>query len=141
MTNPVIKSVPADKIQLEDGVMELVNSEKMKPYMAIIQALDNGEDAATQLVELANVPFEDRYSWRIMSALRLAFYDFDSSSIRADLQTLSEERKKKLFEPIELRAMQFCKFIVTLYGKENGKQFILWALDTVTAEPEANSTQ
>ena len=134
------ESIPVDKIQFEDGVMELITSEKMKPYLAIAQAFQESGDASAQLAKLANIPFEDRYTYRVMSALKWAFGDFDSNSIRADLQTLSEVEKRKLLEPIELRTMQFCVFITTLYGKENGRRFIHWALDTVTAEPDQSAT-
>jgi len=102
-------------------------------------ALNRNENATVELADMAKVPLDGRYVSRFMSALNMAFFDFDSSGIRMNLRTLSDTNKEKLFEPLETRMMQFCLLVTTVYEK-NGKHFIQWALDTVTADSDQKPT-
>lgn len=76
-----------------------------------------GQNTEPHLDALAAIPLEERYVWRVISALKWAFCDLDTDSATADLHTLSEEDLKKVVEPLTLRAIQFCLFVNALLGE------------------------
>ena len=117
MTDGKISSVPISEIHSEEGAQDLVRSESMKPYLALLKALVSGQNTEPYLVALAALPLEERYVWRVMSALKWAFCDLDTQNAIADLHTLSEDDLKKVVEPLSLRAIQFCLFVSALVGE------------------------
>jgi len=56
----------------EEGALELAESKSMKPYMSLTIAMIQGRDVATALREIASLPLEERYVWRIASTLKWA---------------------------------------------------------------------
>jgi thioesterase domain-containing protein len=118
MTDERIRSVPVNDLNVESGAQELVRSERMKPYLALLKAQMGGQDTEPYLDALAALPLEERYVWRVISALKWAFCDLDTDSATADLHTLSEEDLKKVVEPLTLRAIQFCLFVNALLGED-----------------------
>ncbi|MHB1958863.1 MAG: hypothetical protein ACYCO5_07515 [Acidobacteriaceae bacterium] len=114
MTDAKIRRVPISELKIEEGAQELVRSEKMKPYLALLKARMGGQDTEPYLAALAALPLEERYIWRVMSALKWAFCDLETESVTADLHTLSEDDLKKVLEPLTLRATQFCIFVNAL---------------------------
>jgi hypothetical protein len=138
MKNKEIRSVPMKDIKTEPGSDELVHSEKMKPYLALITAHMGGQDTQPYLAALAALPLEDRYVWRVISALKWGFCDFDSQSARADLYTLSERDLETVAEPLAVRAIQFCLFVQALVGQEAMEkimqQALRYAKDSTTAQ-------
>jgi hypothetical protein len=81
-------------------------------------SISGGLDADPYLAALAALPLEERYVWRVMSALRWAFCDLETESVNADIHTLSKEDLKKVVEPLTLRATQFCLFANALLGED-----------------------
>jgi hypothetical protein len=77
MENREPESIPISSIRVEDGAQELVRSEKMKPYLALLKAQIGGQDTTPFFDALAALPLEDRYSWRVTSALKWAFCDLE----------------------------------------------------------------
>jgi hypothetical protein len=128
MTDGKISRVPVSELHSEDGAKELVCSEKMKPYLAILKAQMSGQDTEPYLAALAALPLEERYVWRVVSALKWAFCDLDTESAIADLHTLSEADLKKVVEPLSLRAIQFCMFVNALIGGEATERIMQHAL-------------
>ncbi|MGA3318911.1 MAG: hypothetical protein ABSC64_21035 [Candidatus Korobacteraceae bacterium] len=61
MKDGEIKTVPVKDLKTEPGSDELVQSEKMKPYLALLAAHMNGQDTEPYLAALAALPLEDRY--------------------------------------------------------------------------------
>jgi hypothetical protein len=118
MAEGKITSLPTSEIHSEAGAQELVRSEKMKPYLALMKAQIAGQDTEPYLAALAALPLEERYVWRVISALKWAFCDLDTENAIADLNTLSEEDLKKVVEPLSLRAIQFCLFVNALIGED-----------------------
>jgi hypothetical protein len=112
------KRLPISEIQIEPGAQELVRSERMKPYLALLKAQMGGQDTEPYLAALAALPLEERYVWRVISALKWAFCDLETESATADLHTLSEEDLKQVVEPLILRATQFCLFVNALVGED-----------------------
>ena len=118
MAEGKITSLPTSEIHSEAGAQELVRSEKMKPYLALMKAQIAGQDTEPYLAALAALPLEERYVWRVISALKWAFCDLDTENAIADVHTLSEEDLKKVVEPLSLRAIQFCLFVNALIGED-----------------------
>ena len=133
------ESIPTSSIRVEDGAKELARSEKMKPYLELLKAQIGGQDTGPFVEALAAVPLEDRYSWRVMSALKWAFCDLETENLIADLETLSAADVKKLVEPLQMRTLQFSIFILTMLGEEVGEQLILHALQGAKASIGAES--
>ena len=128
MTDGKMSSVPISEIHSEDGARDLVRSERMKPYLAFLKAQISGEDTEPYLAALAALPLEERYVWRVISALKWAFCDLDTENAIADLNTLSKEDFKKVVEPLSLRAIQFCLFVNALIGEEATERIMQHAL-------------
>jgi hypothetical protein len=100
----------------------------MKPYLALLKAQMGGQDTEPHLAALAALPLEERYVWRVISALKWAFCDLETESATADLHTLSEEDLKKVVEPLTLRATQFCLFVNALLGEDATERIMQQAL-------------
>jgi hypothetical protein len=140
MSEKKISMVPISEIGAEAGSDELVRSERMRPYLALLTAKMGGQDTAPFLVALAAVPLEDRYVWRVMSALKWAFCDLETESATADLHTLSTEDLKTVTEPLALRAIQFCLFVKALLGQNATEQMMQQALRYAKdSEPNASN--
>jgi len=78
-------------IAAKDGVAELLQSENMRPYIRLHVAASDGQRTIEQLLEFCDIPLEKRYLWRIVSALKWAFVDYDSVSVVLDRTTLSSD--------------------------------------------------
>ena len=113
-----ISKLPISEIHSEDGAQDLVRSERMKPYLALLKAQIGGQDTEPFLTALAALPLEERYVWRVISALKWAFCDLETENAIADFRTLSEEDRVRVAEPLTLRATQFCLFINALIGED-----------------------
>jgi hypothetical protein len=100
----------------------------MKPYFALLKAQMSGQDTEPYLAALAALPLEERYVWRVISALKWAFCDLETESAIADFRTLSEEDRVRVAEPLTLRATQFCLFVNALLGEEATDQIMQHAL-------------
>jgi hypothetical protein len=106
---------PATRVT-EDGALELAESESMKPYMSLTMAIIQGRDVATALRGIASLPLEDRYVWRIASALKWALVDFNPTTLRADIKSLPPADLAKVRQLVRNRAVQFRLFLAELYS-------------------------
>ena len=122
------KFIPIDALRAESGSEELVNSENMKPYMELLMAEMGGRDTSRALAALAALPLEQRYVWRVISALKWGLCDLETENVAADIATLSEQELKSIAEPLALRAMQFSLFVKALVGDTQGREIMLQAL-------------
>ena len=128
MAEEKIRNLSISEIHSEEGSQELVRSEKMKPYLANLKAQIAGHDTEPHLAALAALPLEERYVWRVISALKWAFCDLETESAIADFRTLSEEDRVKVAEPLTLRATQFCLFVNALLGEDATERIMQHAL-------------
>lgn len=135
------KPISIANIKVEDGAQELVRSQKMRPYLALLEAQMSGQDTAPFIAALATMPPEDRYVWRVMSALKWAFCDLETESVIADLRTLSEEDTEKVTDRLRLRTLQFCIFVCTMLGQNAGEQLILQELRSAKTSLASNSIE
>jgi hypothetical protein len=128
MSEENIRNLPISEIHTEDGAQDLVRSERMKPYLAILKAQLAGQDTEQHFAALAALPLEVRYVWRVISALKWAFCDLETESAIADFRTLSEDDCLKVAEPLTLRATQFCLFVNALLGEDATERIMQHAL-------------
>jgi hypothetical protein len=90
----------------------------MVPYLEFAKAVITNADTTAELETIRQLPLERRYVWRIASALKWAFADFDDLSVEADRLTLTAEDATKVVDLLRLRPMQFCMFLKALLGTE-----------------------
>jgi hypothetical protein len=111
----------------------------MKPYLVILKAQIAGKDTEPYLKALATLPLEERYVWRVISALKWAFCDLETESAIADFRTLSEEDRVKVADPLTLRATQFCLFLNALLGEDATERIMQHALRCAKESSEPTS--
>jgi hypothetical protein len=128
MAEEKIRNLPISEIHSEEGAQDLVRSERMKPYLALLKAQMAGQHTEPHIAALAALPLEERYVWRVISALKWAFCDLETESAIADFRTLSEEDRVKVAEPLTLRATQFCLFVNALLGEDATERIMQHAL-------------
>jgi hypothetical protein len=112
------KPIPIKDLISEDGAHELATSETMQPYLRLLKAGLQNEDTTPHVEEIAQLPLEKRYIWRIASALKWGFADFDSVYVPVDRETLSEEDLRKVLDLLRFRPMQLCMFLKALIGEQ-----------------------
>jgi hypothetical protein len=139
MSEENIRNLPISEIHTEDGAQDLVRSERMKPYLAILKAQLAGQDTEQHFAALAALPLEVRYVWRVISALKWAFCDLETESAIADFRTLSEDDRLKVAEPLTLRATQFCLFVNALLGEDATERIMQHALRCAKGSSEPAS--
>jgi hypothetical protein len=123
-----VEWVPIKDLKTEEGAKELLDSELMKPYLRAAASFMANEDMAAAIAEIAELPLEQRYVWRIASALKWAFADFDDLSVQVDRQTLSPEDSERVLDLLKLRPIQFCMFLKALVGAEKMQRMMVEAI-------------
>jgi hypothetical protein len=78
--------------------------------------------------EIAALPLENRYVWRVASALQWAFADMDTLTVEVDRQTLSLKDRRRLLELVKHRPLQFCLFLSTLFGQKQMELLMISAI-------------
>ena len=120
--------MPINRIRTDDIAHDLISSRL--EYVQYITALTQGQTGESELEKIRALPLEKRYTWRVASALRWAFADFESMNISVDLNTLSKEDLKKLVELVHIpvRAIQFCGYLKSLIGYEEMEKLMADAI-------------
>jgi hypothetical protein len=122
------KMIPIGEIRTEAGAEELVRSESMKPDLELLIAEMGGLDTNPARAALSALPLEQRYVWRVISALKWGLCDLETENVAADIATLSEQDLKSVAEPMALRAMQFSLFLKALVGETEAREMMLRAI-------------
>ena len=130
MNDPEYKIVDASQLKHEDGAAELFDAPEMAPYRRYIEAALFGADPAPAVRDIAALPLDKRYIWRIASALKTAFADFDDWNVHIDRQTLPPADAENVARLLRARPLQFCLFLKALYGPEAMEQILLQAIAT-----------
>src|SRR5580692_169928 len=115
--NP-IKHVPISQLHQEEGARELATSPAMEPYLNFAAALMQGRDPEPELGEIRELPLEERYIWRVASALKWGFADFDNLNVEADKLTLTTDELGRVMSLLKLRPMQMALFLKALVGTD-----------------------
>ena len=103
MQNVSLRGVKVDPL-----AHELATSEGTRPYLDFLikSYSDNkaGLEAALQVVR--DLPLEKRYTWRVFSALKWAFADFEDEYVGLDLPNIPEPMRSEMTKELELRFLQ-----------------------------------
>ena len=118
MGDPKYKVVEASSLKMEEGAEDLLNSPGMLPYGRYIEAAITGADIGPSTQEIAALSLEKRYVWRVASALKWGFADFEDWNVAVDRKTLQPEDFDKLMQLLRFRPIQFCMFLKALVGPE-----------------------
>ena len=134
MSDDKPKSIPIKDLVTEEGAHELATSETMQPYLQLLKAGLQNKDTTPHLEEIAQLPLEKRYIWRIASALKWGFADFDSVYVPIDRETLSEEDLRRVLDLLRFRPMQLCMFLKALIGPEEMERLMTSAIAAAKRE-------
>ena len=115
-------------LKVESGAEDLLDSPEMQPYMNLMLATIQGQDTGPALAELAALPLEKRYVWRVASALKWAFADSETMNVEADRKTMSTEDRQRLIELLKHRPLQFCLFLSALFGQKEMELLMISAI-------------
>jgi hypothetical protein len=66
--------------------------------------------------------------WRVASALKWGFADFDNITVAADRDTLNPEDFAKVVDLLKFRRIQFCMVLKALVGAEEMQRMMLQAI-------------
>jgi len=125
--NP-IKRMRIKDLHQEEDAKELTESPDMEPYLNFAKALMQGHDPAPELEVIHQLPLEERYIWRVASALKWGFADFDNLTVEADKLTMTPEDFAKVRELLKLRPIQFCMFLKALVGYDEMLRMMIEAI-------------
>ena len=93
-----VKDVPVDNPKSEEGAEELQDSAMMLPYVRLAEALITKKGLKEAVARIGDLPLERRYLWRILSALKWGFADFDSVNVMIDRRTLRPDDRERVAE-------------------------------------------
>ena len=96
---------------------ELATSEGMQPYLdCLIEAYrNNGAGLEAALHVIRDLPLEKRYTWRVFSALKWAFADFEDEYVALDLPHIPEPTRSEMTKELELRFQQLQMLLQTFH--------------------------
>jgi hypothetical protein len=129
------KKVPIKDLKAEEGAEELMDSPAMQPYIDVAAAMMGNKDPNPAIAELAALPLEQRYVWRVASALKWAFADFDNLTVELDRETLAAEDCEKVNELLKTRPIQFCMFLKALLGEREMQRMMVEAIKVAKQIP------
>lgn len=127
------KQIPIHELKTEPGADDLMDSSAMQPYVRLAMAVMGHKDVGPAIEEITALPLEKRYTWRVASALKWAFADFENLNVVADRRTLSQEDLDKLVDLLRIRPLQFCMFLAALFGEERMEKLISSSVEQVKA--------
>jgi hypothetical protein len=105
-SNDSTKQIPIRDLKMEPEAEELIASAAMQPYMNLTLAVMGHKDVGPAIEKIAALPLEERYTWRVASALKWAFTDFENLSVVADRRTLCQEDVDRLVDLLKVRPLQ-----------------------------------
>ncbi|MGA3240148.1 MAG: hypothetical protein ABSG03_28060 [Bryobacteraceae bacterium] len=132
------KVVPIRNLKTEEGAEELINSAMMRPYVRLAEAVITHQGIEEAVAEIAGLPLEQRYLWRVLSALKWGFADFDNVNVVIDRKTLRPEDREKVVDLIQHRPVQFCMFLKALLGEEAMEQMMTNAINIAKKVPSVS---
>jgi hypothetical protein len=129
MPDDSFERIPISQLRQEPGANELVTSPDMEPYLDFTMAVMQDADPTPELEAIRQLPLEKRYVWRVASALKWGFADFDDLGVEADKRTLTPEDFAKVMELLKFRPMQLCMFLKALVGAEEMQRMMIEAIE------------
>ena len=112
-----IQNVSLRGIKADPLAHELATSEGTKPYLdCLTKAYSKniaGLEAALHVVR--DLPLEKRYTWRVFSALKWAFADFEDEYVKLDLPHIAEPMRSEMTRELERRFLQLQILLQTFH--------------------------
>ena len=112
-------NVPLRGIKVDPLAHELATSEGTQPYLdCLIKAHRNdaaGLEGSLQVVR--DLPLEKRYTWRVFSALKWAFADFEDEYVALDLPHIPEPTRSEMTKELERRFLQLQILLQTFHAE------------------------
>ena len=133
-----IKIIPIKNLKAKDGADDRADSQMMLPYIKAAEAILSKQGLKEAVEEIAQLPLEQRYIWRILSALKWGFADFDSVNVVMDRKTLSPDDGKRVAELLVHLPVQFCAFLKALLGEEAMEEMMTQAVSVVKKIPSVS---
>ena len=132
------KVVSIRELEFEEGAEELTDSAMMEPYVRLAEAVITQQGIREAIAEIAGLPLEQRYLWRVLSALKWGFADFDNVNVAVDRKTLRPEDREKVVDLIQHRPVQFCMFLKALLGEEAMEEMMTKAINVAKKVPSVS---
>lgn len=106
-------------IKVDPLAHELATSEDMRPYFDCLQKAyrDNAVGLEAALEVIRDLPLEKRYRWRVFSALKWAFADFEDEYVALDLPHIPEPTRSEMTKELELRLQQLRMLLQTFQSE------------------------
>lgn len=119
---------PNGQVKGESPAHGSLFSHGMNPYVRLAMAEVDGSSIQAESEAIARLSLEERYIWRIASALQSAFAGFDALYVRADGKTLSDSDVARVLNLLELHPMQFCLYLQALVGPVEMERIMVQAI-------------
>jgi hypothetical protein len=104
----------------------------MGPYVKLALAVMGHKDVHRAVEEITALPLEKRYTWRVASALKWAFADFENLNVVADRRTLNQVDLDKLVDLLKVRPFNSaCSWLLFLARSR-------WKTDLSVRPPSQN---
>jgi hypothetical protein len=126
-----IKQVPIRELKVEPEAEDLIASPAMEPYFKLALAVMGHKDARPAVKEISALPLQKRYTWRVVSALKWAFADFENLNVVADRRTLSQNDLDTVVDLLRVRPLQFCLFLTALFGEDRMEKMMSSSIQQV----------
>jgi hypothetical protein len=133
-----IRKIPLKDLKTEEGAEDLSASAAMQPYATLAEAVLTNQGLKEAVAVIGQLPLEERYLWRVLSALKWAFADFDSVNVVIDRKTLRPDDRKKVAELLRHRPVQFWMLLKALLGEEAMEQMITQAINVAKQVPSVS---
>jgi len=130
-TDDSTKQIPIGDLKIDAAAEDLLASAAMEPYVNLAIAVMGHKDVGPAVEAITALPLEKRYTWRVASALKWAFVDFENLNVVADRRTLCQEDLDKLVDLLRVRPLQFCLFLAALFGEERMEKLIAASVEQV----------
>jgi hypothetical protein len=132
------EKIPVEGLKTEEGAEELIDSAMMRPYVRLAEAVITQQGLKEAVAEIGRLPLEQRYLWRVLSALKWGFTDFDSVNVAIDRKTLRSEDRERVVELIRHRPVQFCMLLKALLGDEAMEEMMTQAIKAAKRVPSVS---
>ncbi len=126
-----IKQVPIGDLKVDPTAEDLMDSPAMEPYVNLAIAVMGHKDVGPAVEAITALPLEKRYTWRVASALKWAFADFENLNVVADRRTLCQDDLDTLVDLLRVRPIQFCLFLAALFGEERMEELMSSSVEQV----------
>ena len=130
-SDDLTEQVPMRDLKVTPEAEDLLDSPAMQPYLNLALAVMEHKDVAPAIEKISALPLEERYTWRVASALKWAFADFENLSVVADRRTLGQEDLDTLVDLLRIRPVQFCMFFAALFGEERIEKLMAASVEQV----------